>query len=213
MTDNDYSVQSSNFQSQWYSTKQIATSLGVRISSVNHRVNNIRRTVGFLNHERILETPINGKIYSVLFYDVYGVFLITSKMRLNNPRISSVFFAGLDMASASLIGDVSKFREKYQKCIETIASAYQLDTGRAGFVYLLRSQNGLCKIGMTIDPITRIRALELEHGTLEKLALIECDDRWALEHKLHVLYADKRHHLEWFSLSQEDIEHIQSHSY
>lgn len=78
-----------------------------------------------------------------------------------------------------------------------------------GYVYLLRADNGLTKIGKT-------RSLEqrLDHFTtklpyeLELIGTIESEQYSAIETELHNMFRSKRKRGEWFDLSDEDLENI-----
>ena len=80
-----------------------------------------------------------------------------------------------------------------------------------GYVYLTDELEGCHKIGLSFDPIRRIRELGaklprplvIEH-------LIECRNCYETEAHLHKRYAAKRAGGEWFKLTAADIEAIKS---
>ena len=78
---------------------------------------------------------------------------------------------------------------------------------RGGFVYLLRSSAGRCKIGHSTDVRKRLQAFAAD-PPYSLLHTIVADDRIDAEKKLHRQFSDKRVHGEWFSLDQDDIERI-----
>lgn len=80
---------------------------------------------------------------------------------------------------------------------------------RPGFVYLLRADNGLVKIGKTGKITKRIYQLsiQLPYET-ELIHTIKTDDMDELERHLHEIFAAKRKRGEWFELSEEDITSI-----
>ena len=73
---------------------------------------------------------------------------------------------------------------------------------RAGYVYILQDAD-LYKIGTSIQPGFRSKCLGFSPEDI--VHVIESDDGYWLEKKLHARYAAKRVHGEWFRLSQEDI--------
>lgn len=80
---------------------------------------------------------------------------------------------------------------------------------KSGYVYLLRADNGIYKIGRTKrldDRITRL-SVELPYQ-LELICAIATDDMHDLEGKLHHRFADQRVNGEWFSLTNENVESI-----
>lgn len=82
-----------------------------------------------------------------------------------------------------------------------------------GYVYLLKNlhEAGIYKIGMTTDPSTRIRKLEVVLPfPVECDCLIATSDRIALEAELHTKFADKRIDGEWFRLDAADVEYIRN---
>lgn len=193
----------------WYSQKQMAHLLGVRLSAISHRIAQERKKIPFGDGERIQPFTVSGRVYQVRFYDVWALFRVTSGMRIRtNKRSAQIFHAGCAYAASVLMGNDER-DERFDKLLSIIESVEDYEVYRGGFVYLLSNRDGLCKIGMTIDPITRIKELEREHGPLEQLALIETDDRYGTERHYHERFAKQRVHLEWFALSDDDIASIQ----
>lgn len=79
---------------------------------------------------------------------------------------------------------------------------------RDRYVYLI-SGIGLTKIGIADNVKTRLK--NFRAGSPVELSLIysfKINDALSVESFLHKKYADKRHHGEWFSLSDQDIESI-----
>lgn len=76
-----------------------------------------------------------------------------------------------------------------------------------GYVYLL-SCDGLHKIGLSINPLQRIRAVAPRHAEL--VHLIACDNPQVVESVLHRRFASKHVKGEWFNLLEHDIALIQS---
>lgn len=73
----------------------------------------------------------------------------------------------------------------------------------SSYVYLVRL-GGAIKIGHSSDPEQRLKALATgSPSPPELVAVFEGDRR--LEKALHVYFAHKRQHREWFALSDEDV--------
>lgn len=80
---------------------------------------------------------------------------------------------------------------------------------RAGYVYLVKADNGYYKIGRTVDPSDRIRTFGIKLPfRVEYEHVIKTDDMVGLERGLHEQFADKRADGEWFALSDEDVRYI-----
>lgn len=81
--------------------------------------------------------------------------------------------------------------------------------GRSGYVYLLRSEIGLYKIGRSKSPLDRVEQLKCGIPIeLELLHSVSCEDYFRAEAELHRRYAPKRVKGEWFRLDAEDVETI-----
>ena len=81
------------------------------------------------------------------------------------------------------------------------------------FVYLIRSSEGLCKIGRTIDPQDRLKTLQLNTGvalTLEYSKDLRSKGK-RVEKELHRLYAEKKIRGEWFALEATDVEAVKAY--
>lgn len=84
---------------------------------------------------------------------------------------------------------------------------------RPGYVYVLEVPNspGLYKIGRTSDPANRLRTFNVKLPfAIKYLCTIQTDDMYQLESDLHQHFADKRSDGEFFLLTQDDIQYIQS---
>lgn len=78
----------------------------------------------------------------------------------------------------------------------------------AGWVYLIKG-DGAYKIGIARDPVARMADLQTStHVKLELVHKIQVPDMRAKEYELHLKYADKRAHGEWFKLTPEDVADI-----
>lgn len=80
-----------------------------------------------------------------------------------------------------------------------------------GYVYLLKADNGLTKIGMTKELGQRMThfTTKLPYG-IEMIATIKTNDYRELESVLHDKFSKVRKNGEWFDLSDSDIEYVKS---
>ena len=83
---------------------------------------------------------------------------------------------------------------------------------RAGFVYIVDEINGPhYKIGRTSNPYDRLKTFEVKLPyKVEYNMLIETNDMYALEYKLHNIFSDKHADGEWFTLSQDDLDWLRT---
>lgn len=80
-----------------------------------------------------------------------------------------------------------------------------------GFVYLLKTPQGLYKIGRSKNAEKRITKLGVKLPyPIYPLAIIKTSDMVALEKVLHARFEEKRVNGEWFELSDEDVQYIKS---
>lgn len=92
------------------------------------------------------------------------------------------------------------------KCVENCTCVY----------LFLNESSGLCKIGVTNNPRTRLRQLECSSGmSLSPLIFIELqpdydENAHFLEKYLHEYFKSKRQFGEWFNLSIRDIIQIKN---
>lgn len=76
-------------------------------------------------------------------------------------------------------------------------------------LYFIRAENGLIKIGVSVDPENRLRQLQTGSSTrLELLDTIETENSNLLESKLHKEFAKYRIHGEWFNISRDTIQYL-----
>ena len=84
---------------------------------------------------------------------------------------------------------------------------------REAFIYFMIATNGLVKIGKTINYEKRIAELKNESPIeLKLLDFIQVDrvDAYKIEAYFHRLFAKKRAHGEWFKLSENDMQLVES---
>lgn len=78
------------------------------------------------------------------------------------------------------------------------------DTERAKIVYIAAAQPDRHKIGISLDPISRLAALSGAAGyRLTLVATYEADDAAAVERVAHWLLRESRQHGEWFGVDCE----------
>lgn len=80
---------------------------------------------------------------------------------------------------------------------------------KAGYVYILRGERGLYKIGRSRAPVTRASQLAGQVPfVVEVVHVIACDNAREAEAVLHARYDGDRERGEWFHLSSEAAEAI-----
>lgn len=70
-------------------------------------------------------------------------------------------------------------------------------------VYLIRL-NGLHKIGISFNPVSRVKGMQLP-GKAEIVHTVYPRDARHLESCLHERFAEERRHGEWFELTEADV--------
>jgi len=123
-----------------------------------------------------------------------------------------------------ILKDVMNFYQKYNdKKIEEIN--IELDKPRnintsdtvkkkneKGYIYFIKADNGLVKIGKTIN--LKDRCKNIKHNNLletELLFAIKTNNLTKVENNLHKRYENKRYKGEWFSLTKNDIETLKEY--
>ena len=82
---------------------------------------------------------------------------------------------------------------------------------RFGYVYILKSQDGLYKIGKSVDPEVRIKSMGvLLPFAIEPIHFIPSDDYSAAESILHRRFRGRRVRGEWFQLDPFEVEWLLS---
>lgn len=78
-----------------------------------------------------------------------------------------------------------------------------------GYVYLMRNEEGLHKIGFSKDPDVRLRTVAAQEGqSVELVCQIPSLDMRALERDLHLQFNHLRVRGEWFYLSEGDTAYL-----
>lgn len=79
-----------------------------------------------------------------------------------------------------------------------------------GYVYYAQSDNGLIKIGTSIDPVRRLLGLRSQSSENGLTLLAVSDGGKKEEKRLHAMFSAERCHGEWFEPSPGLLKHISS---
>lgn len=108
-------------------------------------------------------------------------------------------------------------KEKGDVCeppTRNINPPYEMEPPHPGFIYFLRADNGLYKIGKTKVLDRRIKQLGIKLPyKLELIHAVGTDEMHYIEKDYHRRYAQKRIRGEWFALTDEDIVQIKNTKY
>ncbi len=78
-----------------------------------------------------------------------------------------------------------------------------------GYVYLIKAANGLYKIGITKNVVSRFNGLKtMSPDAIELIHFVVVSDTRGVEKRLHQQFAACRQHGEWFALNDNDVEYI-----
>ena len=79
-----------------------------------------------------------------------------------------------------------------------------------GYVNIIKSSNGLYKIGLACNVQRRLREHQKAHPgeKLELIRVIETDNMLWTERQLHSIFDRKRAHGEWFALNKADFRYV-----
>jgi hypothetical protein len=82
-------------------------------------------------------------------------------------------------------------------------------TAAKGAIYIVKSDSGLTKIGISNLIQDRINSLKAQNSDqLSLVCYFETPQSSSLESKIHKKYADARQHGEWFDLTQSEVREI-----
>ena len=104
----------------------------------------------------------------------------------------------------------------WEKIFGEIPAAYyeKVIIKKTGYIYIIRSETGEYKIGLTKNLKTdgaRLKSFSVQSPLeIELIHNFYADDTKQAEIKLHEKYAAKRVKGEWFALNQEDIDEIKN---
>ena len=111
------------------------------------------------------------------------------------------------------IHDISDVPQYVKLISEPLANNSTQEKARikSGYVYLIQSDRGYYKIGMTKNIDDRMATFHVKLPFEPDLIhVIECEDRRAMEKSLHIKFAAKRINGEWFDLTGTDVAFIKS---
>lgn len=138
-----------------------------------------------------------------------------------NPHQEEMWFMGsfveeigsiLDAAYQAIVDGVDKRFEKIkQDRARYFQPVTQLNTEgqfkeQKSFIYLMRHNNGLTKIGISNNPKAREKTLQAEDPRLEIIFKAESDN--TTERRLHDIFREVRVRGEWFDLMPHHIDWI-----
>jgi len=130
---------------------------------------------------------------------------------------SSSILHGIDLLDLELWADTPGRRnisgllgaETVISTVKPHAIIRKVRTPRPGFVYLIKADNGVYKIGVATNVKNRLDRLDIVLPyALETIHTIQTDDMYSLELKLHRKFKSKRIKGEWFNLQLRDVEYI-----
>jgi hypothetical protein len=142
---------------------------------------------------------------------IYGVdqggYLMTKDGLKDLIEGAEIFFSYYgDGAAEEYNAEVDQKREERRRKEEDF---YKPKPPVPGYVYLLRAENGLYKIGKAKNVAKRLQPFSVHFPMKWELVhSFHSDDYGIAEEELHWQYRDKRDVGEWFKLLPEDVEHI-----
>lgn len=79
-----------------------------------------------------------------------------------------------------------------------------------GYIYLIKHQDGMYKIGRTKDLKSRMKAYEtsMPFTQIELIATMESDDYMKDERDLHAEFSEKQIRGEWFDLTEKEVDNL-----
>lgn len=79
-----------------------------------------------------------------------------------------------------------------------------------GFIYVVEAENGLYKIGKSVNPSGRLCSLQVDSPIdLQMYKTMSTDDMATAELSLHVMFESRRVRGEWFRLGEDDLSFIE----
>jgi Meiotically Up-regulated Gene 113 (MUG113) protein len=128
---------------------------------------------------------------------------------LDLPALMKKIFEGRQLGYLQPSEQIDLLIEAYYNPDEVKLAKREIPRKLSGWVYVVKSADGHCKIGRTGNLETRIKALKANHiEDIEIVHTIKTDDMFDLETTLHSHFANKRVKGEWFNLAPKDIEFI-----
>lgn len=110
------------------------------------------------------------------------------------------------------MGETSEEIETLKEEVENFQQITGKITNRPGknpgYVYLMRRQNGDCKIGLSEDVDRRHDQIRRDFPGTSLLNWFDCDDMRTAERILHDEFCAKRRDGEWFTLDPDEIDYL-----
>ena len=107
------------------------------------------------------------------------------------------------------IQDALRKHSAFEKTLAGKNTPTKINTIAATWVYVIRSDNGLFKIGVTNNVATRLAALDTASPVvLSVFAVLESNRARSIEAELHKRFTHLRKRGEWFSLGQDDLDFL-----
>jgi len=188
-----------------------------------HGIDEIRMMVDRHTEDAFAFARKNGR-WRYVSGPFVGVHTIASKLfeYRDNPTNQEMEFMGDYVATIGVLIDTAQraitegVEERLRRRLSVLDQAllnrkdyflqditnYEQET----FVYLMRHQNGLTKIGKSNNPSTRERTLQAEDPRLEMI--FHCKSRGSIERRLHQIFESVRVRGEWFDLMPHHVEWI-----
>lgn len=173
---------------------------GVKHKNITELIEKYKSDLFYLGYDKY-EKPLKGKILDDFLKRVVKSEIKTSKYGSSKSYMLTVSQAKNVLV---LMGNSNNTITQYKHdiaCNKLDENIFKM-RGR-GFVYMISNMKGLYKIGRTINPKQRIRAIETQMGA--KVELIQISDYIfeyeELENELHQLCKDKLVMGEWYKLT------------
>lgn len=154
--------------------------------------------------------PISKQIIDALLhiYTRYG-WIVAHTQQLSpkgRKAIHNLLFAAPDPALIENTAPIEDLSENRTRPTENY---------RKGYVYLLKGENGLYKIGRSKSPDIRIRDITKAVAPFDIQIVHKAfyPDCYKAESDLHKLFKEKRRRGEWFELSDNEVMAVIAHGY
>lgn len=147
-------------------------------------------------------SPVTGEVVGLFLRDQETIEAIRAK----DPIILDMFYdmlSEIDKIAPNIYGNLESTD------MELPEQDKDSTLPKSGYIYVLRADNGLYKIGRSVNIDGRIKRLEtVLPYELELVCAVKAKDYITTEAKLHQVFADKCVKGEWFQLTEADIEYI-----
>lgn len=124
---------------------------------------------------------------------------------IKNP-VSSAVVRTISEQTHMSIGTVAKARDELLE----IGYIRAVNYDPSGYVYLLKGDFDIYKIGMSVNPDVRIKSYNGLPFKVTHICSIQTENARLLEASLHKRFDSKRLNGEWFNLATDDVEYVKS---